>query len=85
MFLYKATFNLWKSFKLKLTLYEDCDDSWKEAMLKLKLFSYENCNMSWKKVMILLEEAAKSCRVIKNFSAKKFFIQLCNDFNIWWL
>ena len=82
---YEAAFDLWRSFKLKLTSYEDCDDSWKEAMLKLKLFLYKDCSMSWEKAMMLFEKAAESCRVTKNFSAKKFFIQLCNDSSIWWL
>ncbi len=82
---YEAAFNLWRSFRLKLTSYKDCDDSWKEAMLKLKLFSYEDRSMSWEKATMSLEKAAESCRVMKNFSAKKFFIQSCNDFSIWWL
>ena len=82
---YEAALNLWRSFRLKSTSYEDCNDSWKEAMLKLKLFSYADHSMSWEKVMILLKKAAKSCRIMKNFSAKKFFIQSCNDSSIWWL
>ncbi len=80
--LYKATFDFWRLFRLELTLYEDYDNSWEEAMLKLKLFLYKDHSISWEKVMILLEEAVKSCKVTKNFSAKKFFIQSCNNFSI---
>ncbi len=85
MSLYEAAFNLWRSFRLESTSYEDCDDSWEEATLKSKLFSYKDCSMSWEKATMSLEEAAKSCRVMKNFSAKKFFIWSCNDSSIWWL
>ena len=83
MSLYEAALNLWRLFKLKSTSYEDCDDSWEKAMLKSKLFSYEDCDMSWERMTMSLEEAAKSCKITKNFSAKKFFIQSCNDFSIW--
>ncbi len=82
---YEAAFDLWKLFRLKSTSYKDCDDSWKETMLKLKLFLYEDHSMSWEKATMSLKKAAESCRITKNFSAKKFFIQSCNDFSIWWL
>ncbi len=85
MSLYEAAFNLWRSFRLELTSYKDCDDSWEEVMLKLKLFSYEDHSMSWEKAMMSLRRAAELCKVMKNFFAKKFFIQSCNDFSIWWL
>ncbi len=78
---YEAAFNFWKLFRLKLTLYKDCDDSWKKATLKLKLFSYEDCSMSWEKTTMSLKKAAESCKIMKNFSAKKFFIWSCNDFS----
>ncbi len=82
---YEAAFNLWRSFRLESTSYEDCDDSWEEATLKSKLSSYEDRSMSWERATMSLKKAAESCRVMKNFSAKKFFIQSCNDFSIWWL